>query len=391
MSKKLKSKFSSPPVILLNLIDDEQLFNGIYERACYYGWLTLDVKITGYSISPDTNIIGYLTRRLDVDPLVDQMLNKEIPVIRVEDGPNEEFDGTFPAVIFDFVEAGKLAADHFAERNFKNVGFVGNKPWGGYPYLYNSFQKRALEKGLECHLLQVKSPPLGTSISKIFEFRSKQINKWLENLPKPIGIFTYHDKNAAAIYATAKEAGMEVPEEVAILGCGDIHTTCNFLPVPLSSIDMNGAKKGREAVELLHQLLHGEKPKETIIVIPPKGIVERQSTNLLAVPDPVVARALRFIWDHFTEQISVDDVAMETGVAKSTLIRKFKKNLNHGVNFEVRRKRLEYSCELLRSTQMTVEDIANASGFPSLPYFYTAFTDFNGISPGNYRKTNATN
>jgi len=139
-------------------------------------------------------------------------------------------------------------------------------------------------------------------------------------------------------------------------------------------------------MDLLHHLIRGGSRPKGPIIIPPREVVKRQSTNLLAVSDSVVSRALDFIWSHYGEQISIDDVALSAGVSRSKLTRKFRQYLGHGVNAELRRKRLERVCKLLRRTDLTIAEIAARCGFPSLPYFNNAFKKAFGSTPGNYRK-----
>jgi len=279
--------------------------------------------------------------------------------------------------------AACLAADHFAERGFQHLAYVGNYP-GEFGWFYD-FLERAKGLGCNARLLRVKPSPNSTPANERLRNKKQQIADWLDAMPKPLGVFTYNDRNAVTIFATAQEMGLAIPEAVSLLGLGNDPTTCPFFPVPLSSIDMDEEHWGRQAVILLEKLVDGEPAPQEPVLIPPKGVVERQSTNLLAVPDPVVGRALRFIWDHYQEQLSVDDVAAAAAVAKSTICRKFQICLGRGVNAELRRKRLEHCTRLLRSTSMTVEDIAMASGFLSKAYLFRAFRKAFGMTPGEFR------
>lgn len=387
MAKKQKRNFSKTPVIILDFDSNEDLFEGVFEKAYELDCRVLDLKITLGTIPPNLNIIGLITVGLPDDPTVKYIMEKKLPVVRAGKFPFPEEDKIIPAVLPDTFTAGQLAADHFADRQFKSVGFVSNYPLAAKPIFYNSFRDRALERGCECNLLQVKTSR-SDKPSKRFESRKAQILNWLQKLPKPTGIFTYNDLNAARIYTIASNSGYEIPEEFAILGCSNIKNICDFLPVPLSSIDLNREEQGRFAVELLYKLKHGEKKPTEPIIIPPKGIFTRQSTNLLAVQDPVVARALRFIWHNFTEPISIADIATETGVARCTIIKKFKKCIGHSINYEIRKRRIKKACELLANSRLTISDIADLSGFHTANYFHITFRKFYGITPNEFRKKN---
>ena len=121
------------------------------------------------------------------------------------------------------------------------------------------------------------------------------------------------------------------------------------------------------------------------VMIPPKGVVERQSTNILAIPDPVVARALNFLWQHFAESLSVDEIAAEVGVCRRTLERGFRKHLKRSVNAELQRKRLEQCRKLFKTTDYTLAEIAPQIGFSSGNYLQIAFKKTFGITPRAYR------
>lgn len=393
MPKETKHDFSYPPVIVLDLPDTKNacLYRGIFEEANKNDYGILDLHCTNQTIPDGINIAGYITRKQANDPWVINLLDKGFPVIRLGRifQPKPGFH-TLPTVVPSLYSAGKIAADYFADRLFKNLAFVGNYPWRMYPHAYNGFYEQAKNRGCKCHLLQIKDPKLKKSVKlnrdEDFNYRMNQLIKWLEPLPKPLGILTYNDRNTSRIYTFASINGFKVPTDIALLGIGNEVEICDFVPVPLSSIDMNLEKQGRALVRLIQQAIDGEPESENPVIINPKGVVERQSTNLLAVPDPVVAMAVSFIWEHYQKQLSIDDVAKVAGVSRTTIIRKFKQHLNHGVNTEIRRKRLEKSKNLLRGTTMIVADVASESGFPTVTYFHKAFVKAYGMTPGEFRE-----
>lgn len=389
MAKTKKRIFSAHPVIALDSSLNESLRRKLRERIRLYDYKVIDLRVTREAIPFGTNVVGLFTRNVTHSHVFRDLQKKGCKVVRCGGRFKiPDWDDVVPAILFDIAAAGRLAAEHFAERQFKEVAFIGNYPWRDSPLLYNSFRDRALELGLKCHLLQIKKPSSIAHEQSKEKFGDKmvQIRKWLKKIPKPIGIFTYHDNHAALIYITASIAGFKVPENVALMGLGNDLSICDSLPVPLSSIDMNEDELTRHAVDNLISLLEKGPFKHDPIFIRPKGVVTRQSTNLLAIPDPMVAHALRFIWEHFAEQISIDDIAKEIGVARRTLTRKFRQHLGYSINYELRRKRLKKSCELLLGTRMTIADIAAAAGFPSTPYFHIVFRNAFGMTPGNFRK-----
>ncbi|MBT3294044.1 MAG: helix-turn-helix domain-containing protein [Verrucomicrobia bacterium] len=69
-------------------------------------------------------------------------------------------------------------------------------------------------------------------------------------------------------------------------------------------------------------------------------------------------------------------------VSKSKIIRL---HLKRGINAELRRKRLERCCELLRSTDISITDIAPMIGFRSGDYLHSCLKQAFGVTPRKYR------
>lgn len=377
-----------PPVVLLDLNHDEMLFRAIATEAAAANLRIVDLKITRGIIPPGIRPQGLLTNCFAKNPMVSDLLRQGACAVRIGAFPNPSDSAeAMPAVLPDMSAAGRLAAEHFAEREFKHLAFVGNAPWHEEPYLYNAFRDRAAELGCECHLLQLKSREDKTATwQEQLQYRLGQLRDWFEMLPKPVGVLTYNDKMAGIICIAAADRNLGVPEEVALLGVGNDMLACEFAPVALSSVDKNRAKIGRLAVHLLTRLMNGKAVAEPRFMVPPAGVVKRRSTDLLAVPDAIVARAMRYIWDHLDLAISVNDVARKVGVSRSVLDRRFRQHLKRGVNSELRRKRLETCARLLRATNLTIAEIAAACGFKSIAYLHRIFQESHGMTPRQYRQ-----
>jgi len=109
---------------------------------------------------------------------------------------------------------------------------------------------------------------------------------------------------------------------------------------------------------------------------------ERNTHN--AVQD-AYNKSLLFIRDHYTEGISVADVARGIGYSVSYFGYVFKKNRGISANRYISDLQLAKATELLRSTAFSVSDIAERVGFGDANYFSTAFKARYGLSPRQYR------
>jgi len=121
-------------------------------------------------------------------------------------------------------------------------------------------------------------------------------------------------------------------------------------------------------------------------MVPPSRIVERQSTDVLAVTDPMVARALRVIWEDIQKSPTVGEVATALGVSRRTLERRFRIAVGCGVKAEIMRRRLQVYCRLLRSSDKPIADLAAMAGYRSLETMHLQFRKAMGTSPAAYRR-----
>ncbi len=101
-----------------------------------------------------------------------------------------------------------------------------------------------------------------------------------------------HDDRALQVLEACRRVNVLVPEHVAVISTDNDEYLCELANPPLTSIDENPARVGYEAAALLDRLMNGESVPKTRLLLPPHGVVTRQSTDLLAIEDPYVARAL---------------------------------------------------------------------------------------------------
>jgi LacI family transcriptional regulator len=184
-----------------------------------------------------------------------------------------------------------------------------------------------------------------------------------------------------------RQAGLAIPNDVAVLVRGAHVDLCESSIPTLSSLVLDEETRTRAACDLLDRLMAGEPVPAAPIKIPPLGVVERESTNVLATADRVVAAALRYMWDHLDLDLSDESVAAAVGVSRRQLSRRFRSALGRSFTDELRRKRLDTLKELLRSTDLKVADLATKAGFRSATYLHRSFRKAFGMTPAKYRRS----
>jgi LacI family transcriptional regulator len=163
-------------------------------------------------------------------------------------------------------------------------------------------------------------------------------------------------------------------------------TICDCLQVPLSSIDDNLEKVGYEGAALMERILCGEKPPQEVIYIPPVGIIERRSTDSLAVEHQGVAAALHFIHQNFHRPISMKDVVKAVAMSRSGLEKAFREHYVRAPMEELRRIRLERVQKMLIETNEKILAIVRATGFQTPHHLCHIFRKKLGITPKQYRR-----
>lgn len=284
-------------------------------------------------------------------------------------------------IIGDSSAMGVIAAQHLIDCGFHNFGFCGfdNIPWSRLRA--ESFNKKIQTAGFQTHLY--KQPK--TKSQRLWENEQVIMSDWLKQLPKPIGILTCNDERGQHILEACKIAKLHVPEEVAVLGINNDELLCELSNPPLSSIALNTERVGYEAAEILDKLISGKKVKKQIINIKPLYVVNRQSTNILAVEDKDLAEALRFIRQHSKEAIQVGEVADAVGVSRRVLEKRFRKILGRSLHDEIKRVRVEQTAWMLIETNLSISQIAFSLGYAGPEKMSRYFKTEKGISPLYYR------
>jgi len=293
-----------------------------------------------------------------------------------------------PRVLYDNIKIGKLAAEHFLERGFKHIALLNGGNYWMEKERLPIFQQTVEAGGGQFYELKYyKCFPHTTPRPLRDELAAHRwLVKTIRNLPKPIGISVASDNVALRVMRACDEAGMSVPEEVAVLGCHNNPLICDYTPVPLSSIEDDLDRIGYEGAKLLDRIMDGKPAPREPVLIPPKGVVTRMSTNILAVPDLQVARGVRFIWEHYREDIGTPEVAAAAGLSRSGVDRAFVKHLGRTPAQEILSLRIECAKKLLLETQLKAHEVAVQSGFKNIVHFSQAFHRTTGTRPSFFRR-----
>jgi LacI family transcriptional regulator len=381
-----------------------KLLRGIVKYSCLYGpWIffrdgsiyedrgiTFSREIVGLG-SHDASIIDKRKCRsrlksLGADGIITQttellhtMVSLGLPIIAtdIEQLPN------LPLIIDDYSATGKMAAEYFLARGFKRFAFCGfgNMSWSCRRG--TAFSERAAKAGVQTHIYNYNYPePKKQPWS---EDERTYMSNWLKSLPKPIGLLACNDYRGEQVIETCRIAGLQVPNDVAVLGVDDDDLFCNLSSPKLSSISYNTEVTGYKVAELLDKLMAGQKMISQKIIYEPTHVITRESTDIMAMEDHDVANALGFIREHTMQLIQVDDVANAIGLSRRALYKRFKKVVGYSVYEEIKRVRMEQIAKFLIETDLSVSQIAFRFGYNGVDHIARYFKQKAGLSPAAYR------
>ena len=364
--------------------------NGIARYAKEHGWNLMIQDRLGHTPLA-WNGDGILAT-LRSDPMtfrcIEKLMQRGIPLVDLTVSRPEI---NVPRVTSDHREIGRLAAQHFAEREFRHVAWFSSG-WGNVHRLrYQGLADGKAGKPLKW-VVADEIP-----VQRQSEWTS--FVEWIRGkflaAEKPLAVLTYDETDAARLLYATKELGVNVPEELAILSIGNNPLVCENQSVPLSSIDQNLERGGYEAAALLDRLMTaktrrdrgsgiGDRANRTIL-IPPAGVVTRRSTDVVAVADPTVRNALLFISAHLGDPIGAPQIADALGCRRAELDLLFRTKLDRSVGEEIRRQRLARVKLLLQTTTLPVSKIARKTGFCTPSHLTNAFKTAFRLPPKAWR------
>lgn len=291
----------------------------------------------------------------------------------------------FPRVLEDHAHAASLVAEHFLARGFRNFMFYSDTENWSYEERGQGFVEALKKAGHTCTWLRWYQSPAYRTDRGQWKRKREWLASHMKRAPKPLALFAANDDQAIDVLDCCESAGIAVPEEVAIVGAENYLLAPDAMHTPISSVDTNLETLGYRGAELLDDLMNGKPPPKEPIRVPAAGIITRKSSDLLAVNHKGVARALRFIWEHSHEPISVKDLVGVAAMSRRGLHKAFLEHLGRTPGQELQRVRIDRAKRLLAESSHKLEVLAEMCGYQSANSFCVAFKRATGMSPKQYR------
>jgi LacI family transcriptional regulator len=275
-----------------------------------------------------------------------------------------------------------LGFQHLAERGFRHFAFCGDPAFGWSKGRGAHFERLVRAAGHAFHRYEI---PRRRGQQASWDRTRADLGAWIEHLPRPTGVLACYDIMAQQILDACRDRDVAVPEEIAVVGVDNDELLCRLADPPLTSIAPDTRRTGYEAAALLDGLMRGDAVSTDARLLPPRGVVTRQSTDVIAVSDPHVADALRFIREHATDGIGVSDVVGRSRLSRRMLESRFRKVVGRTPHEELLRTKMARVKVLLAETDLSIAEIAERTGYEHIEYLSAQFHRITGTPPSHYR------
>jgi LacI family transcriptional regulator len=272
------------------------------------------------------------------------------------------------------------------ERGFETFAYFGLRDVAYSVVRQNAFDARLQDAGGRGVALLM--PP--TYRAKGLQWRDQQrkLVKWLASLPKPVGLFAVTDYRARQVLDACRQIGLRVPQEVAVIGVDNEEVICVHVQPQLTSVIRDNQQEGYRAAALLDQLIRGRKVETLEEMIPPLGVVARESTETVAFRDPRLCEAIEYLNKHIDDPIGVQELASHVGVSRRWMEYAFRDALKESPYQYIRHRRLKLAQQLLESeSSAKIYQVAERTGFSSAKQLSMSFCQEFGQSPREYQRS----
>lgn len=298
--KRVKELDYQPNVLARSLVTGRSYLVGLVVPGLMHPFfaevakaLSTAIRAKGYSLIVSSSeddpelerqeIRQLLARRLDALAIASS--GSSIEMFQRMDAQSQPYvliDREFPELEANFVgiddtTAGRIATEHLFNVGCKRVAHIGGRDNSTGLRRFEGYKQVLANRGVTFSGEYVVRGMDADTASA--EHGAKAMRMLLQRNPRPDGVFCYNDPLAIGAMNVILDAGLRIPEDIALIGCGNLHYD-DCLRVGLSSIDQHSEKIGLYAAEILLGLIEmKEKPALRTVILEPALIV-RGSTAL---------------------------------------------------------------------------------------------------------------
>lgn len=287
----------------------------------------------------------------------------------------------------DHRAVGRLAAEHLIEKGHRHFAYLGYSDQSVSREREIGFTETLAARGHKplCHHTPERK-------ARTFEALHRGDAAFIASLPKPCALFCCWDEVGFRAVQSALEQGIAVPEDLAVLGVDNDPVFSSTSRIPLSSIDPDIIRMGFLTASWLAEMMEGTRLQKIKLerLVPPKGLIVRQSTALDAIEDPLVRRFLEMLRQQRPGLLSIEELARNCHVSRRLLEQRVKAATGKTPRQLLSQTLVDAIQRFLSQTDYTLAHIADLLGFEHAERLSHLFRRQTGMTPGEYRKSTGT-
>lgn len=221
----------------------------------------------------------------------------------------------------------------------------------------------------------------------VYRAERHSLADWLAAHDKPAAIFCASDDEAASVLQASRALGLSVPGDLAVLGINNDEQICEHTRPRLSSVAVDFEALGYCAAHELHaMMLRRRRPDRNVIPIRSAQVCARASTaREPSAGGALVQDAITYIMANATRRLTPTDVTRHVRVSRRLLDLRFREIADTSVQATIRKYRLRNVCQLLRTTDKPLAEIALACDYSDANNLKNQFKRAFGLSPRAWR------
>ncbi len=317
--------------------------------------------------------------RIEDETMAQVIVDMGVPTVNVS---ASDFVKEMPTVVDNEEVKIRTAFEHLQERGFREFAFCGTAGYIWSTTREELFKRLVHEADCACHIY--KNPSSGKHHDN-WEQEQTKVVKWLQNLPKPVGLLASHDFRGQHVLDACHRAEIAVPEQVAVISLGDDDVLCNLTSPSMTSVASAPRDAGYKASSVLDQLMAEKSVSPRLLLLESFWVHQRQSTDVMAIDDEDVVTALQMIRRQACDGIKVEDLLKKVPLSRRQLELRFKKLVGRTLHEEILRVKITHAKQLVAHSKLPLSDIANRAGFAHASHMGEVFQNKLGVTPSEYR------
>jgi len=377
-------------------------WRGIMRYGQQAGWICQRIERDTLSRLNTSNPAGVLFQVDEFDaPVLDFIVRSKLPKVGLRALPGAA--GKIPLVLPDLADFGRRIASHFVARNYRRLCYLGPKSDevanAGATH-FAGMQEVATSHGIELegffpdHAGTWKALGLphrrrsSTDWDRFWEMGPAIIDHLMRD-PEPVALFSAFAEPAMEFMEMVDERNLAIPAQIGMAAQTEDALNGLVTKVPLTCLVPDYEGQGFAAAQLLDRILDGDPvaPGHRSYLTGCE-LVLRKSSNQIVTSDSTVGEMLEHVRQHALDpRYSPEVLASAYGRSLRLIQIRFRKALRRGVAEIIREHRTQRATDLIRKTDLSLQEIVAQSGFTCHHQLERAVRMFHGMSPSALRKS----